>query len=172
MTAYDHMALAEDFIAAFNAHDLARVGALLSETFLVVSPTGPVGPHGWKRTAAEYIAAFPDTRWVKVQLATDSEGFSLQIIWEGTQMVPPTQRKLHLPVSFRARVKAGKIETLRIDYDPATIKEQLGPRASLRPRLDDRPIGPAEMPTDGGRTTRHRPERFEGDAEEPADSRT
>lgn len=169
MTADESMSLAEEFIAAFNAHDLDRVGRLLSDTFLVVSPTGPVGPYGWRQTSAGYLRSFPDTRWEKVQLSSNDEGFFLQILWTGTQAVPPTRRALRLPIAFRARVMRGKIETLHVEYDPAEVERQIGlPPGGLASSAE-----PATPAREDGRTDSahepHRPGRRKDTAAETPD---
>ncbi len=137
MEADESMQLAEELLAAFNAHDVERIASLLSDTFLVTSPEGPVGPYGWKAQTSEYFRSFPDSAWTKVRLSRAGERFVLEVEWTGTQMVPPTKRQLKTIVTLTGLVRRGKLETLRLDYDLDAIGRQLD-------------LGSSEGAADGG----------------------
>lgn len=117
--------LGHDLVGAFNAHDLEGIRRLLSDTVLVVSPEGPVGPYGWEVRTADHFKAFPDSAWTQARLSGKGEEFLLEILWIGTQRVPPTNRPLRIPVAIRGVVKRHKIETLRLDYDRELVLRQL-----------------------------------------------
>jgi hypothetical protein len=53
--------LAKELLASYNAHSIDRITELLSETLLVDSPDGPMGPYGWTSVTAKHFKAFPDS---------------------------------------------------------------------------------------------------------------
>lgn len=129
MTADENAHVAHELLDSFNSHDPQRLVALLSDTFLVVSQEGPRGPYGWKARTADHFQSFPDSIFSKVRLSTNEEQFVLEVLWTGTQIRPPTQRAVRIPLTLTGRVRQGKLDTLRIDYDTQLLQSQLGPGA-------------------------------------------
>ncbi len=127
MTADESVHVVEELLASFNAHDPGRLVSLLSDTFLAVSQEGPRGPYGWKARTADHFLAFPDSVFSKTRLSTNDEEFVLEVLWTATQRKPPTQKAVRIPLTLTGRVRRGKLDTLRIDYDPKLLHAQLGP---------------------------------------------
>lgn len=117
--------VAERFIEAFNSHDPGLIGVLLSDTILVSSPEGPVGPFGWRARSAEHFREFPDSALRKVRISGQGSTFIMEVIWTGTMAKsPPTAFQTHLYLS--GLVKNGRIETLQLEYDAGDVRRQLG----------------------------------------------
>lgn len=127
MTAEENAHVAEELLTSFNSHDPQRLVLLLSDTFLAVSQEGPRGPYGWKARTADHFQSFPDSIFSKVRLSADEEQFVLEVLWTGTQLRPPTNRPVRIPLTLTGKVRQGKLDTLRIDYDPNLLQTQLGP---------------------------------------------
>jgi hypothetical protein len=74
--------------------------------------------------------AFPDSSWTEPEVSGDGSSFVLNVLWTGTQTVPPTRSALRSRVILTGRVEKGKIERLRVDYDPEDVRRQLNLRPS------------------------------------------
>lgn len=119
--------LVEELLRSYNTHDSDRMENLLSETFLVVSPQGPTGLPGWMKRTTDHFRAFPDSKLTRVHVSGEGDSFRIEVVWSGTQAVPPTGRSLRTPVVFQGQIKSGKIESLRVEYDREAVRMQLGP---------------------------------------------
>jgi hypothetical protein len=113
--------LADELLNAYNAHDVERIGSLLSETFLAVTPDGPIGPYGWKKLTIEHFKAFHDAKWTKVRLSDGADKFVLDVLFTGTNTASRVQTTARYPIRLAGLVLRGKIETLRIEYDRAAV---------------------------------------------------
>jgi predicted ester cyclase len=122
--------LAKELLASYNAHSIDRITELLSETLLVDSPDGPMGPYGWTSVTAKHFKAFPDSAWTDPKVSGDGPSFVLNVLWTATQMVPPTRTAIRSHLILTGRVENGKIERLHLDYDPEDVRRQLGPGPS------------------------------------------
>jgi predicted ester cyclase len=130
MTGEKSVELAKELLASYNAHNIDRITKLLSETSLVDSPEGPMGPYGWTSVTAKHFRAFPDSAWTEPKVSGDGPSFVLNVLWTATQAVPPTQSAMRSHLILTGRVENGKIERLRLDYDPEDVRRQLGLRPS------------------------------------------
>jgi SnoaL-like protein len=109
--------LAEALFEAYNAHDIDRIGTLLSETFLAVSQEGPIGPYGWKRLTVAHFKQFPDAKWTKVRLSNGTDRFLLEVLFTGTERKAGAKTRTEGVIRLDGLVKQGKIETLKMNYD-------------------------------------------------------
>src|ERR1700704_4654710 len=130
MTGEKSVELAQELLASYNAHNIDRITNLLSETSLVDSPEGPMGPFGWTSVTAKHFKAFPDSAGTEPTVSGDGPSFVLNAEWTAAQMVQPTRGARRSPLALTGRVENGKIERLRLDYDPEDVRRQLGPRPS------------------------------------------
>ena len=125
MSAEKSVELAEELLASYNAHSINRITNLLSDTLLVDSPEGPMGPYGWTWATAKHFKAFPDSAWTEPKVSGDGPSFVLNVLWTATQMIPPTQSAIRSHVILTGRIENGKIERLRLDYDQEDVRRQL-----------------------------------------------
>jgi hypothetical protein len=126
MTGHESVELAEELLASYNAHSIDRITKLLSETLLVDSPQGPMGPYGWTSVTAKHFKAFPDSAWTEPKLSGDGSSFILNVLWTATQMGPPTRSAINSRLILTGRVEKGKIERLRLEYNQEDVRRQLG----------------------------------------------
>src|SRR6267143_637848 len=136
MTAHESVELAQELLASYNAHDIKRITNLLSETFLVDSPEGPMGPYGWTSATQKQFKAFPDSTWTEPKVSGEGTSFILNVLWTATQMVPPTRSAIRSRVILTGRVEKGKIERLHVDYDRDEVRRQLDLRPGDWPSMD------------------------------------
>ena len=126
MAADESVELAQELLASYNAHNIERITKLLSDTLLVDSPEGPMGPYGWTSSTAKHFKAFPDSAWKEPKVSGDGPSFVLNVLWTATQMVPPTRSAIYSRLVLTGRIENGKIERLRLDYDREDVRRQLG----------------------------------------------
>ncbi len=119
--------IAHELVRAFNAHDLERIAGLFSDTFLAVSPEGPVGPLGWQRNIEEHFRRFPRCTWTEARVSASPEGFRLEVLWT-VDADKPSSKAPRIRTTFTCRLKRDKIDTIRVDYDRETVRRELGGR--------------------------------------------
>jgi steroid delta-isomerase-like uncharacterized protein len=138
----DNAAIIRDLFDAFNDRDLDRVAAMVSEDFELVdfAAEGQTfrGPQGIRQWHQIFLTAAPDAK-AKAELTnvvTAGEGWVFTehtgrathtgplVGLSGT--IPPTGRRVELPIAELVRVEEGKITLLHAYYDGATLMRQLG----------------------------------------------
>jgi steroid delta-isomerase-like uncharacterized protein len=129
--------VAEEFVAAFNAHDETRMHALMGEDVAFEAPgdvkfTGAAPATDY---AMAWITAFPDAQ-LTVHNTVFSEGWAVQqFTFEGTHEgtlsgaggeIPATHRQLSGRAVQITKVDGGKIAEVHLYYDQVDVLTQLG----------------------------------------------
>ena len=152
METHDNTALVRDLFDAFNDYDLDRVAAMVSEDFELVdfAAEGQTfrGPQGIRQWHQIFLTAAPDAKAELTNVVTAGEGWVFtEHTGRGTHTgplvgpsgtIPPTGRRIELPIAELVRVEEGKITLLHAYYDGATLMRQLGvfpPRPQVLARI-------------------------------------
>jgi steroid delta-isomerase-like uncharacterized protein len=127
---------AEDFLAAFNAHDAARIRDGYSEDVVFQAPGVELeGSEAATEYAMTYIRAFPDVRLTATNVVEAGEWVAIEFDYEGTHEgplatpdgeIPPTGRRAAGRGVDIVRVEAGKVIEERLYFDQLTFLAQLG----------------------------------------------
>jgi steroid delta-isomerase-like uncharacterized protein len=130
------VAIVEQHLAAYNAHDIDGAGALLHDQVLYFDSTYADSFRG--RAAAidnlisPYVRAIPDLEWtLRSEPIAAGDGIAYEWTLTGTNTgtfmgIPARNQKINLKgVSF-VRIKDGKIIYKADYYDAATLNKQLG----------------------------------------------
>ena len=149
----DNAAIVRDLYDAFNDHDLDRAAAMVSEDFELVdfAADGQAfrGPEGFRQWHQIFLTAVPDAKAEVTNVVAAGEGgwVFTEHIGRGTHTgplvgpsgtIPPTGRKIELPIGELFRVENGKIALIHAYYDGATMMRQLGvfpPRPEVLARI-------------------------------------
>ncbi len=148
----DNAAIVRDLYDAFNDHDLDRGVALVSEDFELVdfAAEGQAfrGPEGLRQWLQIFLTAAPDAKVEVTNVVGAGEGWVFtEHTGRGTHTgplvgpagtIPPTGRRIELPIGELVRVENGKITLIRAYYDGATMMRQLGvlpPRPEVLARI-------------------------------------
>ncbi len=154
MEPQDSAAIVREVFDAFNDHDLDRVGAMVSENFELVDFAADAqvfrGPQGFSQWHQIFLTAIPDAtvELTNVVAATEEEGWVFtEFIGRGTHRgplvgpsgtIPPTGRRVELPIGELLRVENDKVALIHAYYDGATLMRQLGvfpPRPEVLARI-------------------------------------
>lgn len=152
MDTQDNAAIVRDLFDAFNDHDLDRAAALVSEDFELMdfAADGQVfrGPQGLRQWLQIFLTALPDAKVELTNVVAAGEGWVFtEHIGRGAHTgplvgpsgtIPPTGRRIELPVGELLRVEDGKITLVHAYYDGATLMRQLGvfpPRPEVLGRI-------------------------------------
>lgn len=129
--------VAQAFIRAFNDHDLGKVAALQSESFFALAPDSPeprIGRKGGRKWIEAIYQAFPDAKLLLERVFSHDRTFVVQALFQGTHrgllegpvVVPPTGRRVRVPVVFIGLVQDGAILDFRGYWDQFAMLSQLG----------------------------------------------
>ncbi len=152
METQDNAAIVRGVYNAFNDHDLDRAGAMVSEDFELVdfAAEGQVfrGPEGFRQWLQIFLTAAPDAKVEVTNVVAAAEGWVFtEHTGRGTHTgplvgpsgtIPPTGRRVELPIGELVRVENGKITLIHAYYDGATLMRQLGvfpPRPEVLARI-------------------------------------
>jgi steroid delta-isomerase-like uncharacterized protein len=151
--ARDNAAIIHDLYDAFNDHDLDRITAMVSEDFELVDFAADRqtfrGSEGFSQWLQVFLTAFPDAEVEVTNAVTAGEGgwVFTEHTGRGTHTgplvgpsgtIPPTGRRLELPIGELLRVENGRVALIHAYYDGATIMRQLGvfpPRPEVLARI-------------------------------------
>ena len=129
--------IADEFAAAFNAHDEARLRSLDRDDVVFEGPGGVklTGTDATTEYAMAWLRAFPDAR-MTVHQTIVGDGWAVQeFTFEGTHddtLVGPAGEipATHRPFSGRGvqimKVEGGKIADVRLYFDQVDVLTQLG----------------------------------------------
>ena len=149
----DKAAIVHDLYDAFNDHDLDRAAAMVSEDFELVdfAAEGQTfrGPQGLRQWLQIFLTAAPDAKVEVTNVVGGGEGgwVFTEHTGRGTHTgplvgpsgtIPPTGRRIELPIGELVRVENGKITLIHAYYDGATLMRQLGvfpPRPEVLARI-------------------------------------
>ena len=152
METQDNAAIVRNLYDAFNDHDLDRAAAMVSEDFELVdfAAEGQAfrGPEGFRQWLQVFLTAAPDAKVELTNVVAAGEGWVFtEHTGRGTHTgplvgpsgtIPPTGRRIELPIGELFRVEDGKITLIHAYYDGATMMRQLGvfpPRPEVLARI-------------------------------------
>jgi steroid delta-isomerase-like uncharacterized protein len=130
------LALVEQHLGAFNAHDIDGAGAMLHEDVLYLDATYGDAQRG--RAAAidnlisPWVRAMPDLEWVlRGEPIAQGDGIAYEWTLTGTNTgtfmgIAAKNQKVHLNGMSFVRIKDGMIVYKADYYDAATLGKQLG----------------------------------------------
>ena len=147
----DNAAIVHDLFDAFNDHDLDRAAAMVSEDFELVdfAAEGQVfrGPEGLRQWLQIFLHATPDAKVEVTNVVAAGEWVFSEHIGRGTHTgplvgpagtIPPTGRRIELPIGELFQLEDDKIALIHAYYDGATMMRQLGvfpPRPEVLARI-------------------------------------
>jgi steroid delta-isomerase-like uncharacterized protein len=138
MSEQDNIRIAEKWLEALAAHDLARMQDLRAPGYVVEHPAlpGPVGAEEEDAYIRRLTEAFPDWRWEDVQTIAQGDFVVINGIRRGTQsgpmggswdeILPATGKKLALRISTTLQIENGKIVHSSVYYDRFGMMKELG----------------------------------------------
>jgi steroid delta-isomerase-like uncharacterized protein len=138
MSEQDNIRIAEQWLEALAAHDLARMQDLRAPGYVVEHPAlpGPVGAEEEDAYIRRLTEAFPDWRWEDVQMIAQDDLVVINGIRRGTQsgpmggswdeILPATGKKLALRISTTLQIQNGKIVHSSVYYDRFGMMKELG----------------------------------------------
>lgn len=118
----------DDYLDAWNRHDLAALTALLAPD--VRRAHLPRGADAWLADAGELLAGFPDLQWRRIVVVAEGDRLAAHLRARGTHRgpfrgVPATGRHVSIAAFAVHRVAAGRlVETAGTD-DGAALLAQL-----------------------------------------------
>jgi steroid delta-isomerase-like uncharacterized protein len=128
--------LAERHVRCFNERSWNRASEIYAPELIMTEPAGTTeGIEPYLRTANGFVTAFPDSRMAVTAIIESGNNVVIEGLYSGTHTgplaspqgdVPPTGRKLTLPLCDVCEVAAGRIVSIRAYYDQMTFAAQLG----------------------------------------------
>ena len=128
--------LAERHVSAFNQRTWNGAYELYAPDLVMIEPAGTThGIEPYLATARGFITAMPDSRMEVTAIIESGNRVVVEGAYSGTHTgplgtpqgeVPPTGRKLLLPLCDVIEVAAGRITRIHAYYDQMTIAAQLG----------------------------------------------
>lgn len=142
MSEQENIRLAEQQIAALNAHDLDRYLKRIDESYVGESEMMPEpvrGPVGVRRSLEMIFAAFPDLRLETEQILTTGNHVISRVRLTATHQgsylgIAPTGKRISFQACNVVELRDGKAIRGRLYADNASLLQQLGavslPRAT------------------------------------------
>jgi steroid delta-isomerase-like uncharacterized protein len=128
--------LAERHVSAFNERTWSGAYELYAPDLVMIEPAGTThGIEPYLNTARGFVTAMPDSRMEVTAIIESGNRVVIEGAYSGTHTgplgtpqgeVPPTGRKLLLPLCDVIEVDAGRITQIHAYYDQMTIAAQLG----------------------------------------------
>jgi len=128
--------LAQKRVSAFNERAWSRAHELYAPDLVMIEPAGTThGIEPYLQTARGFIKAMPDSRMDVTAIIESGNRVVVEGAYSGTHTgplgtpqgeVPPTGRKLKLPLCDVIEVAAGRITRISAYYDQMTFAAQLG----------------------------------------------
>ena len=120
--------IAEQWMAAMNAHDLEGMNALYGDGIKALEIADPVihDKAGLIASYVDLLTAYPDCKAEIVNAFEDDEQALMEIRWTGTNTGPfrgeaPTQAVSDLRIAYIFRVRDGRIVEMTEYYDSAQV---------------------------------------------------
>jgi predicted ester cyclase len=123
-------------VRAFNERAWGRASEIYAPDLIVVEPAGTVhGVDAFLGHAQGFTTAFPDSRMEVTTVIESGDQAVMEGVYAGTNTgplatpqgeLPPTGRKLALPLCEMCEVVAGRIAVLRVYYDQMSFAGQMG----------------------------------------------
>jgi steroid delta-isomerase-like uncharacterized protein len=128
--------LAERHVNVFNERAWSRAHELYAPDLVMIEPAGTTrGIEPYLQTARGFTTAMPDSRMDVTAIIESGNRVVVEGEYTGTHTgplgtprgeVPPTGRKLKLPLCDVIEVTAGRITRISAYYDQMTFAAQLG----------------------------------------------
>jgi steroid delta-isomerase-like uncharacterized protein len=128
--------LAERHVSAFNERAWSRAQELYAPDLVMIEPAGTAqGIESFLELERGFVTALPDSRMEVTAIIESGNYVVVEGAYSGTHTgplgtpqgeVPPTGRKLMLPLCDVIEVAAGRITRIRAYYDQMTFAAQLG----------------------------------------------
>jgi steroid delta-isomerase-like uncharacterized protein len=128
--------LALQHVSTFNERAWNRAAEIYAPDLVVIEPSGKVeGIEQFKAHGKSFATGLPDSRMEVTSVIESGNCVVIEGVYTGTHTgplmtpqgeVPPTGRKLTLPLCDVFEVAAGRITRLRVYYDQMTFAAQLG----------------------------------------------
>jgi predicted ester cyclase len=128
--------LAELHVRSFNERAWSRASEIYAPDLITSEPTGTTrGTEPFLGHAKGFVTAFPDSRMEVTTIVESGNTVVIEGVYSGTHTgplaspqgeVPPTGRKLALPLCDVFEVAAGRIVSIRVYYDQMAFAVQLG----------------------------------------------
>lgn len=134
MSEKENIQLAEQAVAALNAHDLNRYQQLIDDSYVgesEVSPEPVRGPQGARQFLERMFAAFPDLRIETEQILASGDHvfhcFRATATQKGNFMgMPPTNKSASWRGCNIVEIRNGKAVRARVYADHVSMLQQLG----------------------------------------------
>jgi steroid delta-isomerase-like uncharacterized protein len=135
-SASDTLAILNDYLAAWNQHDIDGAGAFLADDVEYFDASFAGMQHGRQAAVEQGISVFmrgvPDLHWeIRSDPIVSNDGIAFEWTFTGTHTgtwggIPATNQKINLKGMSFVRIKNGKIAYQAIFYDSGTLNRQLG----------------------------------------------
>ena len=140
MSVQDNLKLDEENIAAWNAHDVGRLLAIVSDDIVwqdVGTPQPLRGKDGVRQFAQGWFAAFPDIQLTVTNRVVTEDQVAAEVEFTGTNSgplelapgapaIPATNKKVNGKGTYFLRIKNGKAVEVHTYPDVAGLMMQLG----------------------------------------------
>lgn len=140
MSIQDNLKLDEENIAAWNAHDVDRLLAIVSDNVVwqdVGSPQPLRGKDGVRQFAQGWFSAFPDIKLTATNRVIGEDQVAAEVEFTGTNSgplqlapgapaIPATGKKVNGKGTYFVRIKNGKAVEVHTYPDVAGLMMQLG----------------------------------------------
>jgi steroid delta-isomerase-like uncharacterized protein len=114
-------------------HNLSVIDAIISKEYVLHGPDGQEikGPEGFKQLAAISLAGFSDGSFTIDDMMAEGDKVAVRYTRTGTHDgeyhgIPPTGKKINVPVAFFYRLADGKIVEAVGYSDSLTLLQQIG----------------------------------------------
>lgn len=136
VAASDTLAILNDYLAAWNEHDIDGAGAYLADDVEYFDASFAGMQHGRQAAVEQGISVFmrgvPDLHWeIRSDPIVGNDAIAFEWTFTGTHTgtwggIPATNQKINLKGMSFVRFKNGKIFYQAIFYDSGTLNRQLG----------------------------------------------
>ena len=132
MAEKDNIQVAEQAIAALNAHDLDRYLKLIDDSYVGETEFRVLQGRDAARQMVEmYLKAFPDLRFESQQILTSGDHVIARTRLTGThkgdfQGIAPTNNRIDIQSCVLSEIRNGKVIRNRVYSENAKLFQQLG----------------------------------------------
>ncbi len=126
-------AVARQFYAALNNHDLAAAAEVIAAEFVAHLPgmPDPLDREGYRQVGAMFLAAFPDLHLTLDDVIAEGDRVVTRLTERGTHQgefmgIPPTGRQVAYTSISIDRIADGKIVEHWVNFDALGLLQQLG----------------------------------------------
>ncbi|MEE9181235.1 MAG: ester cyclase [candidate division NC10 bacterium] len=139
MSSEENVELVKAGMEAFNAHDWDRFFGFSDESIVNYAPDleEPLkGLEAYRERFETNVEAFPDQHIETTRVFGDAEWVVLEGVYSGThegafpgpggEKIPPTHKRVELPLALVFKIEGGKVTEEHDYYDNLTFMSQLG----------------------------------------------